>query len=367
LLDSITSTDDFIAGVAACVPAMQARAAGYDAASAFPHEDFVQLRQMGLLTATLPPELGGAGFGLGPQGAKNLAALLALLGEGSLAVARLYEAHVNALQLALRYGSHRLAETVARDAREGRLFALWVTDPADGGVRLTSARTLTGRKIFCSGAGAADRALITVGTPEGTRMMIVRAPGADVVKPAGVKLAGMRAAITGAVDFTGYAVNLDDWLGGAGDYLREPVFSAGAWRGSAAAYGGLVALLKLYRDELVSRGRNGHPHQLARFGSAVIAAETARLWLHNVALRACLEDGPAEEIVAYVNLGRIAIETACLDAIRLTQRSLGLGAFMEGAAAERIARDLAVFLRQPAPDETLERGATYYFQNELPA
>jgi hypothetical protein len=38
-----------------------------------------------------------------------------------------------------------------------------------------------------------------------------------------------------------------------------------------------------------------------------------------------------------------------------------------GHPAERVARDLAVFLRQPAPDETLANAAQYYFAQALPA
>jgi alkylation response protein AidB-like acyl-CoA dehydrogenase len=158
-----------------------------------------------------------------------------------------------------------------------------------------------------------------------------------------------------------------DFLGAPGDYLREPVFSAGAWRSSAGAFGGLTALVKLYRAELRARERDADPSQRARFGQLLIAHETARLWLVQAARHACLEDQPASEIVAYVNLARLAIEAAGLDAMRLTQRGLGLGAFIVGHPAERICRDLAVFLRQPAPDETLDKAAAHYFESGLPA
>ena len=70
--------------------------------------------------------------------------------------------------------------------------------------------------------------------------------------------------------------------------------------------------------------------------------------------------GAADEAVAYVNLARTAVETACLDALRHIQRSLGLSAFMQGSRAERIARDLATYLRQPAPDEALVEAAGYF-------
>jgi len=344
---------------------MQARAATLDAEARFPAADFDDLRAAGLLTASLPVEAGGLGLGTGAEGAAALARVLALLGEGNLAVARLYEAHVNALQLAFRYGNPTLTDQVTADAQAGHLFALWVTDPPTGGLQL-NAGTLSGAKLFCSGAGAASRALVTAETAAGVQMLIVDVTAARIA-PARVRLAGMRAAVTGAVDFDGITVAPWQALGAPGDYLREPIFSAGAWRGSAAALGGLTALLTLHRDELTSRHRAGHPAQAARFGEALIAHETARLWVAQAARRACLEDGPPGEIVAYVNLARLAVESACLDALRLTGRSLGLPAFALGHPAERVARDLAVFLRQPAPDETLANAAAYYFANALPA
>jgi alkylation response protein AidB-like acyl-CoA dehydrogenase len=353
--------DDALLGrVAALLPDVAAHAAALDETPAFPRADFDALIAAGLLRATLPARLGGAGYGEGAEGADLLRRLLVDLGEANLPVARLYEAHVNALQLVFRYGGDELRARCADDAAAGHLFALWVTDPRGGGVRLNGG-VLEGAKAFCSGAGAASRALITAATPDGVRMLIVPLAQARVV-PSGIRLGGMRAAVTGSMDFTGLRVGAADFLGEAGDYLREPVFSAGAWRGSAGAVGGLRALVTLFRAELLDRHRDADPHQRARFGQVLMAHETARLWLAQAARRACLEDGPADEIVAYVNLARIAIEAACLDALRLTQRGLGLGAFMAGHPAERICRDLAVFLRQPAPDETLDKAAAFYFE-----
>jgi alkylation response protein AidB-like acyl-CoA dehydrogenase len=355
--------------VFALLPDIAAHAAALDETPAFPRADFDALIETGLLRATLPEAYGGAGFGYGEAGADFLRLLLAGLGEASLPVARLAEAHVNALQLAFRYGTEAMQARCAADAADNHLFALWVTDPPGSALQLRpngAAWVLEGSKSFCSGAGIASRALITAETPGGTQMLIVPLAQARVV-PSGVRLSGMRAALTGTVDFSGVPVSQSDFLGAPGDYLREPVFSAGAWRSSAGAFGGLTALVKLHRAELRARERDADPSQRARFGQLLIAHETARLWLVQAARRACLEDQPPSEVVAYVNLARLAIEAACLDGMRLTQRGLGLGAFIAGHPAERICRDLAVFLRQPAPDETLDKAAAHYFEAGIPA
>lgn len=48
------------------------------------------------------------------------------------------------------------------------------------------------------------------------------------------------------------------------------------------------------------------------------------------------------------------MEFAGLDIIRLVQRSLGLTAFRAGTLTELLLRDLATYLRQPAPDIALD-------------
>jgi hypothetical protein len=102
-----------------------------------------------------------------------------------------------------------------------------------------------------------------------------------------------------------------------------------------------------------------------RLGQSVIAHETGRLWLLEAVKR--VDSAPAEEAVAYVNLARTAVETGCLDALRHMQRSLGLAAFMQGSAVERIARDLTTYLRQPAPDEVLLEAAGYFTRHGVGA
>jgi alkylation response protein AidB-like acyl-CoA dehydrogenase len=360
--------DAFLETIAAAVPLLQEHAAIADDNASFPRASFDHLIHAGILTATLPRSHGGLGLGEDADGADALLKLFILLGQGSLAVARLYEAHVNALQLILRYGQAELGRQMAADAAAGHLFALWVTDPHGAALAAkpqSSGFVLEGGKAFCSGAGIATRALITAATAAGTRMLIVSLqPGARVL-PGEIKLSGMRAAVTGSMDFSGMHITEDVFIGAPGDYLREPVFSAGAWRGSAAALGGLVALAALHRTEILRRRRDQDPHQRARFGQLMIACETARLWMQRAARHACLEDVPADAVVAYVNLARIAVEAACLEAMRLTQRSLGLGGFIAGHPAERVCRDLATYLRQPAPDETLDIAAGYYLAQGL--
>jgi hypothetical protein len=200
-------------------------------------------------------------------------------------------------------------------------------------------------------AGAAKHALIAAGN----QMLVVPITASVRVTDRGVELAGMRAATTGSVDLTGVKVK-EDWLIGApGDYLREPTFSTGAWRSSAVALGGLAALIETAKDELRSRAARTTHSSGCVSGQTILAPGTGRLWLLEGDRR--IDSTDKKEAVAYMNLARTAIETAILDALRHMQRSLGLSAFIEGSKTERIARDLATYLRQPAPDDVLVEAA----------
>ena len=124
----------------------------------------------GLLTAVLPAKCGGTGLsGL------SLSEVLRSIGSGSLPLGRLFEGHVNALELVLRYGDHQRVELVAEEARAGKLFGVWNTDDANG-LRLIHRHGrswLEGRKILASGAGHIQRPLVTATDEEGRRLIVL--------------------------------------------------------------------------------------------------------------------------------------------------------------------------------------------------
>lgn len=330
----------------ALIPWMQQRAPGLDQAAVYPAEEMARLKAIGLLR---------------PQPSDRLRDILVAIGQGNLSVGRVYEAHVNTLHLMARYGTD--AQRRWADAGED-VFALWVTDPPEGGLtmeRRGHTIRLTGSKQFCSGAGYATASLITALDPGiGIRMMVVRLGMGEKVSPLPSPLAGMRAAVTGAVDFSGCEVPADCILGEPGDYLREPDFSTGAWRGSAVAFGGLLALLDEAMRQLRATGRLDSPHNQARMGEALIRRETSRHWVEAVARSGEDCGADPDHRVATVGLGRVAVELACMEAMNLVQRAVGLSAFRHGSPIELICRDLATYLRQPAPDKTLVEAAQWF-------
>ena len=336
-----------------------ARAGAYDEDGAYPAADVTALHESGLLTAVLPVNYGGTALlGL------SLSEVLRSIGSGSLPLGRLFEGHVNAVELVVRYGDHQRVELVAEEARAGKIFGVWNTDDSNG-LRLIHRHGrswLEGRKVLASGAGHIERPLITATDENGRRLMVLPkldAPGrADL---SGWTAQGMRASATGAVDFTGTEIEPIEIVGREGDYERQPWFSAGAWRFAAVHLGGMERLFDLLRRHLQETNRGQDPHQAARMGGAAMAIETARLWVTQAATiaEATLGSRAPKQLVAYVNLARLAVEAAALDLMQLVQRSVGLQAFLRPNPIERISRDLATYLRQPGPDRALTDAAAW--------
>ena len=338
------------------------RAIGQDRDDGFPTDDVRGLAEAGLLAAPVPPDEGGAGLGYEP-GAAHLAKVLRLIGYGSLTLGRIYEGHVNALQLVSRYGSPQQKQSLFEDAVCGHLFGVWNTEPPDGGLRMFEADGrlyLEGVKTFASGAGFVTRALVTARRGPGDRSVMLVVPldpgtGADLSK---WQAHGMRGSATGTLNFSGLTVAEHASLGAPDDYHRQPYFSAGAWRFAAVQLGGIEAVFDAWRHHIVGAGRATDPHQLARLGEGAIAVETARQWVQRAASVVTADALPADRIVAFANFARLAVERAGLDVLQLAQRSVGLQGFLRSHPLERLSRDLSTYLRQPAPDQALTTAAT---------
>src|SRR6202020_2377218 len=230
-----------------------ARAGGYDEDGAYPAADVAALHESGLLTAVLPVKCGGAGLrGL------SLSEILRSIGWGSLPLGRLFEGHVNALELVLRCGERRQIDLVAEEARAGKLFGVWNTDDANDLrlVRRGERHYLVGRKILASGAGHIERPLVTATDEDGGRLMVLpKLRPSDRADLSGWTAQGMRASATGAVDFTGIEIDPIEILGLAGDHERQPGFSGGAWRFAAVQLGGMERLFDLLRRHLQETNR----------------------------------------------------------------------------------------------------------------
>lgn len=354
-----------------------ANAAHIDEDGAVPIEEFRRLAAAGLLAAPLDASLGGAGLGAIPGRTSALLSVLEQVGRGNLAVGRIYEGHVNALQLIQIFGSREQQSACAAAVHGGKIYNVWNTEGEDGTklVPLPGGRyLLEGAKTFASGAGLVERPIIGAALPDGGWQMVIVPMElyTERVDPGWWHPLGMRASASFKVDFSGIELVEDALLGVRGDYFRQPWLSAGVVRFAAVQLGGAAALLDCTRAHLRNRGWQEHPHQRERMARAAIAVEGGRLWLQGATERIDRWlDNPAgpvggEGLVAYANMVRTAVEVACQEVVQLAAKSVGARCLLRPHPIERIVRDLTLYLRQPAPDAALAQLGAYVIEQNVP-
>jgi alkylation response protein AidB-like acyl-CoA dehydrogenase len=292
---------------------------------------------------------------------------LRVAGAADLAWGRLYEGHVNALQLIARLGTGRQRRLAEEDVARGSLFGVWNTQAADGVHVLdvdATGVTIAGRKTFASGAGRVKRAIVTVAWPDGsTQLSIIPMDRVRTsIDPLFWRPYGMEDSDSFAIDFGGVHLACDDLLGGPNEYERNPWFTAGASRFVAVQTGSIEQLAGDFGAFLRRRGVHEDPIQLTRFGECVIAARTARMWTD-----ACVEawmrydaapgDLTENALLITVDAARSAVERAALDVSERVERGVGARGLLETEPFARRLRDLRMYLRQPAIDDTLLRVA----------
>ncbi|KIZ48036.1 MULTISPECIES: acyl-CoA dehydrogenase family protein [Rhodopseudomonas] len=322
-----------------------------DTAGAIDAATWGAFHRSGLAMAAFPEALGGAGLSEGSR-QSDLCMILRLVGAADLCFARLFEGHINAIALVCRYGTRAQMLSLADSVAEGALSAVWGADDAAGlAIKQQGDRSvLRGRKILASGAGLVTRPIVTAASPAGQMMCLLDLARHDNVDLSGWTPLGMRSTMTGAVELSGIGVGPDEIVGVAGDFMRQPHFSGGAWRFCAAQLGAMERLVELFREHLVARRRADDPYQLQRVAHCVASANTARFWVEEAARRLGASDHDAASTVAFANMTRMVTERCALEIMQEVQRGVGLVSFIRPNPIERISRDLSTYLRQPAPD-----------------
>ncbi len=361
-----------------------ANAAAVDQNGAFPVKEFELIAEAGMLAAPLQPELGGLGLGIDAGVTYELLILLKQMGRGNLAVGRIYEGHVNALQLIQTFGTNEQIEAYASDAgTRHKIFGVWNAE-AENGVKIipigNGQYRLEGSKTFASGAGYVERPFVTGELPDGGWQMCVVPMDevATVSDPSWWQPSGMRATASYKVDFSGVELDASALIGNPGDYYRQPWLTAGVIRFAAVQLGAAEALFDATRQYLQSLGRANDPYQEARVGRMAIAIKSGNLWLRGAAdLVAAyapvfggspsrLPNDQADKLVAYANMVRTVIEQLCMDVMQLCERSVGTRGLLPPNPMERIIRDLTLYLRQPVFDAALASVGKYALSQSAP-
>lgn len=360
-----------------------ANAAAIDYNGAFPKSEFEKIALAGLLAAPLHRELGGLGLGIEAGVTHELLMLLKQMGRGNLAVGRIYEGHVNALQLIQTFGTKEQIEAYASDARDRhKIFGVWNAEASDGVkvIPLDNGRyQLQGAKTFASGSGYVERPFVNGVLPDGGWQMCIVSMDevATIADPAWWQPSGMRATASYKVDFSNVELDAKALIGKPGDYYRQPWLTSGVIRFAAVQLGAAEALFDATRQYLRDLGRTNDPHQEARIGKMAIAIESGNLWLRGAAEMLCayapvfggypnVPNTQADRLVAYANMVRTAVEEICMDVIRLCERSVGTRGLLPPHPIERIVRDLTLYLRQPVFDAALGNVGQYALSDTAP-
>jgi alkylation response protein AidB-like acyl-CoA dehydrogenase len=355
-------------------------AAEIDRIGVFPEKEFARMISAGLIVAPLSRSLGGLGLGFESQNIADLLRLLRILGKGNLSVGRIYEGHVNGLQLIQTFANPDQVEHFAHDARGQKIFGVWNAEAADGlKFRPLGHKKyeLIGSKTFCSGAGHVQRPLVGGTLPDGQHQLCL-VPMEQVktrLDSSWWTATGMRGSVSSKVDFSGVVLD-DAWfIGNPNDYHREPWLTLGVIRFAAVQLGGAEGLVESTRSFLRKLARTSDPYQIARLGQMTLAVESGRLWLESAAAKAqafapifggnaAATKNGALELTVYANMVRTAIEQASMEVMKNAERCVGSRGLLPPEPAERIIRDLRLYLRQPCFDAALAAVGTYALTGE---
>jgi alkylation response protein AidB-like acyl-CoA dehydrogenase len=180
------------------------------------------------------------------------------LGRVDLSIARLAEAHSDALAL---FAEH------SKDPRTDSLYGVWASDGPNSqliAAQLEGGRwRLDGIKQYCSGATLVDRALVTA--HHGDELLLfnvsLSASGVEISKSTWVN-AGLSDTCTCPVIFHGVKVGVEALVGGANGYLSRPGFWHGAVGPAACWAGGAISLI-----DAASALNKKDPHSRAQVGA----------------------------------------------------------------------------------------------------
>ena len=332
----------------ATLAAIEQGAAALDANPAFPTAAFDALAADGALALTARAV----------SRAREWAAVRAVASaDGS--VGRLYEGHLNGVERIAVAAPEPLRSAELDAVRAGRLrLGVWGADPVPGEgepARLhdgPDGLTISGEKVFCSGAGGLDRALVLAKHDAGgpPALAYVDLSAGTHVDRTWYRAGGMRASESHRVSFD--AAPVLAVLGEPGELSKEPWFSRDAIRTAAAWAGMADTAADAALDDLAQRGE---PDDLRALGAGRIVAARATIdrWLEHAAARADAEpeadlrDLSIQLREAIANAGRTILDEAA--------RACGSRPFATGTALDRARRDFELFVLQHRLDPMVAR------------
>jgi hypothetical protein len=267
------------------------------------------------------------------------------LGREDLSLARLTEAHVDALAI--------LAEA-GQPADRSALYGVWGSEAPSRSVRLERSSRgleLIGSKAFCSGASLIDRALVTVSVPEQRLIDVdLRANRSNIVVDGTAWIASAFAETgTATVEFVRTAVSEEQLIQGPSWYLDRPGFWHGACGPAACWAGGAIGLV----DYALAQ-KHEDLHTLAHLG-----ALHANAWALGAYLDAAgreIDECPCDVDIARTRAltVRHLVEQACTDVLQRFARAYGPRPLAFDGEVSRRYQELGLYIRQSHGERDLE-------------
>ena len=282
-----------------------------------------------------------------PGSGKTLArfALLADVASRSLPLAKLYEAHTDAMAIFTELDKNEPlpSGTWGVFAAEAQPPALFVDTAMHDQV------VLSGVKDWCSGALDLSHALVTARTRSGQPVLVAVALKDERVKITKGPWAaiGMARTETARLEFNDMPGKR---VGEPNDYIERPGFWHGAIGIAACWYGGASLIADKIHASLLHRQDD---HSLAHLGAVVAALHAARTTL--VSAAASIDADPAANQRALALACREVVESACQKVLIHAGRALGAKPFCMDAQFAAMAADLPVFLRQSHAERDLQQ------------
>ncbi|WP_058533850.1 acyl-CoA dehydrogenase family protein [Legionella saoudiensis] len=265
------------------------------------------------------------------------------VGQMNLSLAKLAEAHWDALSILHEAG---------RPAKEKALYAVWASEIPNKPLIISKSAaqwTLNGSKMFCSGAGIADYALITA---EGWLIEV------DLTSPSFCKqvqinketwiTSAFKETNTATLTFTNFPITEENIIEKQGWYL----YRKGFWRGAlgpAACWGGGAAGLVDYG---LANARED-AHTLAH-----LAAMESNVWvIYSILERAgrkITQDLSSLQLQQLALRVRHAIEQLCTDTLKRFARAYGPFPLACDVLIYQRYQELDLFLRQNHGERDLE-------------
>ena len=294
-----------------------------------------RLRQAGFDRLPLP----GAGQTLARWQA------LAAVGAHDLALAKLYEGHLDAIAI--------LAEAGLADLAEGGWWGTWCAEAPAARLQLQGA-TVWGRKAWCSGAADVSHALVSCWNEAGAPCLAAVAmdqPGVTVLDT-GWQAVGMAGSRSVDVVFDNAAATP---VGAPGFYVDRPGFWHGGAGVAACWYGAAQALGQLLHTALAQRLASGQAvdaHRLAQLGEVDVTLQATAALVRDAAAQ--IDAAPFDNGMARALRVRLAVEQCANTVLHASGRALGAGPLCKDARIARLFADLPVFLRQSHAERDLE-------------